>query len=89
MITAAMTGVAEPGDLSGAMPAPDVELSPLPFERVYERHAGPVYRFCLSQTGNVATVEDVASDTFAPGLATSPTPGWPFWPVFAGQALTS
>ena len=69
MITAAMTGVAEPGDPSGAMPAPDVELSPLPFERVYERHAGPVYRFCLSQTGNVATAEDVASDTFAAALA--------------------
>ena len=69
MITAAMTGVTESWDVSGAAPAPEVELSPLPFERVYERHAGPVYRFCLSQTGNATIAEDVASDTFAAALA--------------------
>ena len=68
MITAAMSGVDEPRALSGATAAPEVELSPLPFERVYERHAGPVYRFCLSLTGNPATAEDVASDTFAAAL---------------------
>jgi RNA polymerase sigma-70 factor (ECF subfamily) len=69
MITAAMTGVDEPWGLSGATAAPEAEVSPLPFERVYERHAGPVYRFCLSQTGNATTAEDVASDTFAAALA--------------------
>jgi RNA polymerase sigma-70 factor (ECF subfamily) len=69
MITAAMTGVADPWDLSGATPTPEAELSPLSFERVYERHAGPVYRFCLSQTGNATIAEDVAADTFAAALA--------------------
>jgi RNA polymerase sigma-70 factor, ECF subfamily len=69
MITAAMTGMVEPRDLGGSAPAPDAALSPLPFERVYERHAGQIYRFCLSQTGNATTAEDVASDTFAAALA--------------------
>src|ERR1035441_7266650 len=68
MITAAMTGVADLWDLSGATPASEAELSPLPFEQVYERHAGSVYRFCLSQTGNATTAEDVASETFAAAL---------------------
>jgi RNA polymerase sigma-70 factor (ECF subfamily) len=51
----------------GAEPATEIGL--LPFEAVYQRHAGPVYRFCLSQVGNVATAEDVAADTFAAALA--------------------
>jgi RNA polymerase sigma-70 factor (ECF subfamily) len=69
MITAAMTGRSEPWDLSVAKPTPEDEVTQLPFERVYERHAGPVYRFCLSQTDNATLAEDVAADTFAAALA--------------------
>jgi RNA polymerase sigma-70 factor (ECF subfamily) len=68
MISTAMSAGADPWDLRATTPVPEAEVSLLPFERVYERHAGPVYRFCLSQTGNVTAAEDVAAETFAAAL---------------------
>jgi RNA polymerase sigma-70 factor (ECF subfamily) len=69
MITAAMTGLPEPRERSDGVPMPEDGVIPLPFEQVYQRHVGPVYRFCLSQMGTASTAEDVTSDTFVAALA--------------------
>jgi RNA polymerase sigma-70 factor, ECF subfamily len=35
-----------------------------PFEEVYERHAGSVHRFCVSQVADRAAAEDLTHETF-------------------------
>ena len=35
------------------------------FETVYQRLAGPVYRFCLTQVSGPSAAEDVAADAWA------------------------
>lgn len=50
-------------------PVADEGTAALPFDEVYRRLADPVYRFCLSQLGDVAAAEDVAAETFAAAFA--------------------
>jgi RNA polymerase sigma-70 factor (ECF subfamily) len=47
---------------------PDTADSP-PFEQVYREHAPRVYRYCLSQVGNVSDAEDLAAEVFAAAFA--------------------
>jgi RNA polymerase sigma factor (sigma-70 family) len=43
----------------------EVATEPLEFETVYQRLAGPVYRFCLTQVGGPSAAEEVAADAWA------------------------
>ena len=43
-----------------------------PFEEVYREHADAVFRFCVSQLGDVATAEDVTGDVFAAAFTAYP-----------------
>ena len=45
---------------------------PLPFEEVYARHGGPIFRFCLSQLGDPAAAEDIAAEVFVSACAAYP-----------------
>ncbi len=46
-----------------------VEGAAIPFDEVYSQHADAVYRFCVSQLGDVTVAEDVAGDVFAAAFA--------------------
>lgn len=43
--------------------------APPPFEQVYRKHAARVFRYCLSQVGNVFDAEDIAAEVFAAAFA--------------------
>lgn len=43
-----------------------------PFEQVYREHAARVYRYCLSQVGNINDAEDLAAEVFAAAFAAYP-----------------
>jgi RNA polymerase sigma-70 factor (ECF subfamily) len=43
---------------------PAGEVAPASFGDVYERHAGSVHRFCLSQVHDPAVAEDLTHETF-------------------------
>ena len=43
----------------------EVASEALAFETVYQRLAGPVYRFCLTQVGGPSAAEEVAADAWA------------------------
>ena len=43
----------------------EVASEALAFEAVYQRLAGPVYRFCLTQVGGPSAAEEVAADAWA------------------------
>lgn len=45
------------------------EVAPPSFEQVYRDHAHRVYRYCLSQVGNVSDAEDLAAEVFAAAFA--------------------
>lgn len=49
--------------------ASDTEVDAPAFASVYQAHADAVFRFCLSQLGDVATAEDVTGDVFASACA--------------------
>jgi len=52
----------------GGRTVPDAVDPPL-FERVYREHSARVYRYCLSQVGNVSDAEDLAAEVFAAAFA--------------------
>ncbi len=47
----------------------EVASEALAFEIVYQRLAGPVYRFCLTQVGGPSAAEEVAADAWAAAWA--------------------
>jgi RNA polymerase sigma-70 factor, ECF subfamily len=49
--------------------ASETEVDAPAFASVYQEHADSVFRFCLSQLGDVATAEDVTADVFASAYA--------------------
>jgi RNA polymerase sigma factor (sigma-70 family) len=50
-------------------PSDETALAPPPFEQVYRDHSARVYRYCLSQVGNVSEAEDLAAEVFAAAFA--------------------